>query len=179
MEKQTIRMKILTEKNLKNTLNNQFCKLINVSIGDMDRFEKKETKKIRPIKNTWYGQLINYIPEPIRKSVGGFKDKIVSLFKTNTSKQTVYGRGKKLWKPKKQNIKKPFISEKNKEKTKDRIIRDILKLSETEEEKEERKKSEKKEKENERLIKDKIIRDIRALFEQEENYYEPKRVSSF
>ena len=91
----------------------------------------------------------------------------------------MYGRGKKLWKPKKQNIKKPFISEKNKEKTKDRIIRDILKLSETEEEKEERKKSEKKEKENERLIKDKIIRDIRALFEQEENYYEPKRVSSF
>ena len=55
MEKQTIRMKILTEKNLKNTLKNQFCKLINVSIGDMDRFEKKETKKIRPIKNTWYG----------------------------------------------------------------------------------------------------------------------------
>ena len=50
----------------------------------------------------------------------------------------MYGRGKKLWKPRKENIKKPFISEKNKEKTKDRIIRDILKLSETEEEKEER-----------------------------------------
>ena len=52
----------------------------------MDRFEKKEMKKIRPIKNTWYDWLINYIPEPIRKSVGGFKDKIVSLFKTNTTK---------------------------------------------------------------------------------------------
>ena len=63
----------------------------------------------------------------------------------------MYGRGKKLWIPWKENIKKPFISETNKKKTKDRIIRDILKLSETEEEKEERNKSEKKEKENERL----------------------------
>ena len=53
-------------------------------------------KKISPIKNTWYDWLSNYIPEPIRKSVGGFKDKIVSLFKTNTPKQTVYGRKKKL-----------------------------------------------------------------------------------
>ena len=31
----------------------------------------------------------------MRKRVGGFKDKIVSLFKTNTPKQAVYGRGKK------------------------------------------------------------------------------------
>ena len=52
----------------------------------MDRFEKKEMKKIRPIKFTWCDWLINYIPEPIRKSVGGFKDKIVSLFKANTTK---------------------------------------------------------------------------------------------
>ena len=51
-------------------------------------------KKIRQIKNTWYDQLINYIPEPIRKSVGGFKDVIVSLFKTNTPKNNVYGRAK-------------------------------------------------------------------------------------
>ena len=53
-------------------------------------------KKISPIKNTWYDWLSNYIPEPIRKTVGGFKDRIVSLFKTNTPKQTVYGRKKKL-----------------------------------------------------------------------------------
>ena len=92
-----------------------------------------EKKSQKTVKNTWCDWLINYIPEPIRKSVGGFKDKIVSLFQTNTSKQTVYGRGKKLWKPKKQNIKKPFISEKNKEKTKDRIIRDIRALFEQEE----------------------------------------------
>ena len=52
-------------------------------------------KKIRPIKNNWYDWLFNYIPKPIRKSVGSFKDKFVRLFKTNTSKQTVYGRGKK------------------------------------------------------------------------------------
>ena len=58
-------------------------------------------KKIKPIKNTWYDWLINYIPEPIRKSVGDFKDKIVSLFKTNTPEQTVYGRGKKVSKPRK------------------------------------------------------------------------------
>ena len=49
-------------------------------------------KKIRPIKNTWYDWLINYISEPKRKSVRGFKGKIVSLFKTNTPKQNVYGR---------------------------------------------------------------------------------------
>ena len=29
-------------------------------------------RKIRPFKNTWYDWLINYIPESIRKSVGGF-----------------------------------------------------------------------------------------------------------
>ena len=57
-----------------------------VSIDNMDKFEQKEMKKIRLIKNTWYDWLINYIPEPIRKSVGGFKDKIISIFKTNTPK---------------------------------------------------------------------------------------------
>ena len=86
--------------------------------------KKKDTKKIRPVKNTWYDWLINYIPESIRKSVGGFEDKIVSLFKTNTPKQTVYVRGKKirkpkkLSKPKKQNKRNPFISEKNLKKLK-------------------------------------------------------------
>ena len=52
----------------------------------MDRFEKKEMKKTRPIKNPWYDWLTNYIPQLIRKSVRGFKDKIVSLFKTNTER---------------------------------------------------------------------------------------------
>ena len=75
-----------------------------VSIDDVDKFEQKEMKKIRSIKNTWYGWLINYIPEPIRKSVDGFNDKIVSLFKTNRLKQAVCGRGRKLSKTKTQNI---------------------------------------------------------------------------
>ena len=52
--------------------------------------KKKEVKKIRPVKNIWYDWLINYIPEPIRKSVGGFKDKIVILFmKTHLNKLCV------------------------------------------------------------------------------------------
>ena len=71
-------------------------------------------EKIRPIKNTWYDWVINYIPEPTRKSVGGFKDKTESVFKTNTPKQTLYGRGKKLGKPKTQNIRDPFILKKKK-----------------------------------------------------------------
>ena len=57
-------------------------------------------KKINPIKNTWYDWLINYIPEPITKTVGGFKEKIVHLFNTNAIKQIVHGKGKKLSKPK-------------------------------------------------------------------------------
>ena len=84
-------------------------------IEDMDRFEEEELKKIRLIKNTWYDWLITYIPKPIRKSVSVLKDKFVSLFKTNTPKQTVYGKGQKLSQPRKQNIKKYFIPEENKE----------------------------------------------------------------
>ena len=72
--------------------------------------------------NTWYDWLFNCIPEPITKIVYGFKDKIVSLFNTNTPKQTVYGRGNKLSKPKRQNqseenkinsIRNPFILKRN------------------------------------------------------------------
>ena len=81
----------------------------------MDKTEQKEIKKIRLIKNTCYDRLINFIPEPITKGLGGFKDKTVSLFKTNALKQTVYGRGKKLSKPKTQN-RNPFILKKSKNK---------------------------------------------------------------
>ena len=93
----------------------------------------------------------------------------------------MYGRGRKLSKPRKQNIKSPFISEENKENFKDRIVRDLWKLFETEEQKEEKKESEKKKKQNERIvIIDKIIWDIRTLFgEEEEDYCKPKRVSNF
>ena len=70
-------------------------------------------KKIRSIKNTCYDWLINYIPELIRKSVGGFKDKVVIIFKTNIPKQTVHGKGQRLIKPRKPFIKKAFISGEN------------------------------------------------------------------
>ena len=43
--------------------------------------------------------LINYIPQLLQKSLGGFKDKISSLSKTNTPKQTVCEKGTKLSKP--------------------------------------------------------------------------------
>ena len=73
-------------------------------------------KKIRPVENTWYDWLIFYNSEPIRKSIGGLKGKIISLFKTEMPKQTVYGRRKKLRELKKRNIKIPFISDEIKEK---------------------------------------------------------------
>ena len=119
---------VLKDRDVKTKKEIEQLFLKSMSIADMDRFEKKEMKNIRPVKNDWYDQLINYVPEFIRKSVGGFKDKIVNLFKTNTPKKTVYGRGKKLSKPKKQIITKPFISEVNKEKIKDRIFKDIRTL---------------------------------------------------
>ena len=102
------------EVKIKREIEELFFKPIIVSIDDMDKFEQNEMKKIRPVKNTWYDFLIRYTPEPTRKSVGGFKYKIVSLFKTNTPKQTVYGRGKKLSKPKAQNIINHFILKKKK-----------------------------------------------------------------
>ena len=67
-----------------------------------NKFEEKEMKEIRPVKNTWHDWLINYIPETITKAAGRFKYKIVRLFNTNTPKQTVYERGKKPRKPKTQ-----------------------------------------------------------------------------
>ena len=94
-------------------------------------------KKIKPIKITWYDWLIDYIPKHITKRGRGFKDKIVCRFVINTPKQTLYGREKKLSKPKSQNIRNCFILKKNnnnKKKIKERIIRDIWILIETEEE---------------------------------------------
>ena len=55
------------EVKIKREIEELFFKPIMVSIDDMDKFEQNEMKKIRPIKNTWYDWLINYIPESIRK----------------------------------------------------------------------------------------------------------------
>ena len=74
------------EEEIKKETEELFLKPIIVSIDDMDKFEEKEMKKIRPMINTWYYWLINYIPEPIRTSVDSFKDKFINLFKTNTLK---------------------------------------------------------------------------------------------
>ena len=101
------------EVKIKREIGKLFFKPIIVSKDDMDRFEKKkEMKKIKPIKNTWHDWLVNYIPESIRKSVSGFKDKIVSPLETNAPKQTMYAKGKKLSKPKTRNVRNPFILKK-------------------------------------------------------------------
>ena len=47
--------------------------IINISINDMDKFEKKRTNKEENIY-IWYDcydWLINYVPEPTQKTVGG------------------------------------------------------------------------------------------------------------
>ena len=79
-----------------------------MSIDDMDNFEQKEFKKIRSVESTWHDCLINFIPEPTRKSVDTFK--VLSLFKTNNPKQTVYEEEKKLNKSNTKNIRNPFLS---------------------------------------------------------------------
>ena len=58
-----------------------------MSIDDAEKFEQNEMKKIRQIKSTWHDWLINYISEPIRKNVGGFKDKILSIYLRKKKKE--------------------------------------------------------------------------------------------
>ena len=41
------------EVEIKREIEELFFKPITVSIEDIDKFEQKEMKKIRPIKNTW------------------------------------------------------------------------------------------------------------------------------
>ena len=151
------------EIKVKRQIEDLLFKPIFISINDINRFKKIEMKKIRSVKGTWYEWSINCIPKTIRKSVGGLKYKIVSalkdeilnaleqktisLFDINTPKETGYGRGQKLSKPRKQIIKKPLISEEKKEKIKDILVKYIWKLFKTKEEKEQ----------NERLIKEKRL----------------------
>ena len=49
-----------------------FFKLITVSIDDMDKFEQKEIKKIRPIRNTWYDWLIKLYSWDYKKNFRWF-----------------------------------------------------------------------------------------------------------
>ena len=71
------------EIKIKSEIEELFSKPMIVSIDDMGKFEQNEMKKKRPVEQTWYDCLINYIPGPIAKNVSSFKDKNVSLFKAN------------------------------------------------------------------------------------------------
>ena len=55
-----------------------------VDIKEMESSNYKNKNIETTYLNTLYDWLINYNHEPIRKIVCGFKDKVVSLFKTNT-----------------------------------------------------------------------------------------------
>ena len=59
--------RVLKDREVKNKreIEELFFKLIIVSSDEMDKFQQKQMKKIRPIKNTWYYWLINYILDPI------------------------------------------------------------------------------------------------------------------
>ena len=83
------------EAKIKREIVGLFLERIVLSLDDMDKPEEEKMNKIRSIKNTSHDWLINYIPENITKSVAGFKDKIVSVFKKNTTKQSLYGSEKK------------------------------------------------------------------------------------
>ena len=52
----------------------------------MDKFEKTNKGGNISKKKTWYNWLINYIHQSMKKKEGDAKDKIMSLFKTNTTK---------------------------------------------------------------------------------------------
>ena len=72
-----------------------------------------------------------------------------------------------------------IITDKLKDKLKDKIIRDIWTLFETEQEDQGRRELEKKKEPNERLIKDRIIKGTRTFLNKKKIYHEPKRVSNF
>ena len=72
-----------------------------------------------------------------------------------------------------------IVTDKLKDKLKDKIIRDIWTLFETEQEDQGRRELEKKKEPNERLIKDRIIKGTRTLLNKKKIYHEPKRVSNF
>ena len=74
------------EVKIKRQIEELFYKPFIISTDKMHTFQQKEMKKIRLTRNTWYDCLSNHIPEPIRKSAGGFKDRFISFFKTNTPK---------------------------------------------------------------------------------------------
>ena len=69
------------EVKIKREMEELLFKLITISFDDMEKFKRNEMKKKRPIKNIWHDWLVNHISEAIRKTGGGFKDKLVSFLK--------------------------------------------------------------------------------------------------
>ena len=82
------------EVKIKRKAEGLFFNSIIVSIDGADKFEEMKIIKIRLTKNTGHDWLINHIPQSIRKGTGSFKDKFISLFKTNTPKETANGEKK-------------------------------------------------------------------------------------
>ena len=57
------------EVKIKREIEEVFFKPTIAYTDDMDNFEQIKMKKVKPIESAWYDWFINYIPEPIRKSV--------------------------------------------------------------------------------------------------------------
>ena len=91
----------------------------------MDKFEKQEMKKIRPIIRKWFDRLIN--KNMMRKKPKIFRDKLKDNI--NRDSRTIFDTKKRRKKKKKHNGKI----------NKYRIIRDIRTLFETKKKKKERK----------------------------------------
>ena len=104
-----------------------------ISIYHMNKYGGKEMRSFA--KSTRYDWLVNYIPEPIKKTLGNAKDKIMSLFKTNTTEDcikpthvsNVYRGEKKPSKPKIKTIRKQqnCRCKKSFQTKKRKIIRDL------------------------------------------------------
>ena len=73
-------------------------------------------KKVRPHRNIYYGWLINDVPDTVRTIVDDFKDKIFSLFKTNTPKEIIINSIRNLFIPKKKEQKEKKLEDYLKEK---------------------------------------------------------------
>ena len=72
-----------------------FFKPNNITVDDMDTYKKIEMKKLRLIENTWYGWLINYLFEPIRKSISTLKGKLEVFISQLRLNRLVIGETKK------------------------------------------------------------------------------------
>ena len=67
------------EEKIKREIEELFYKPIIVSKDDLNKFEKEEMKKIRPIKRNWFDRLIKQsVMRKKSKMINKLKDKIIS-----------------------------------------------------------------------------------------------------